>query len=152
MGISTPWICLPASLSKTRYCASLHPTRNATQWLPKWLLNSLSLHNRMTCELSTRRFYQKGPKRVWKLLPSVSGSSIKNGRLSLSWSTLIVFLRNELDTWAIAFLAKPSSTPNRSDLIDWNRMLTSVNLKKTGMACRNIVIKNNTRCFKSALQ
>ena len=29
MGISTPWICLPASLSKTRYCASLHPTRNA---------------------------------------------------------------------------------------------------------------------------
>ena len=57
---------------------------------------------------------QKGPKRVWKLLPSVSGSSIKNGRSSLSWSTLIVFLRNELDTWAIAFLAKPSSTPNRS--------------------------------------
>ena len=29
--------------------------------------------------------------------------------------------------------------------------LTSVNLKKTGMASRNIVIKNNTRCFKSAL-
>ena len=57
---------------------------------------------------------QKGPKRVWKLLPSVSGSSIKNGRSSLSWSTLIVFLRNELDTWAIEFLAKPSSTPNRS--------------------------------------
>ena len=57
---------------------------------------------------------QEGPKRVWKLLPSVSGSSIKNGRSSLSWSTLIVFLRNELDTWAIAFLAKPSSTPNRS--------------------------------------
>ena len=126
----------------------LHPTRNATQWLPKWLLNSLSLHNRMTCELSTRRFYQKGPKRVWKLLPSVLGSSIKIGRSS----SLIIFLRNEFDTWAIAFLSKPSSTPNRSDLIDWNRMLTSVNLTKTGMACRNIVIKNNTRCFKSALQ
>ena len=29
--------------------------------------------------------------------------------------------------------------------------VTSVNLKKTGMASRNIVIKNNTRCFKSAL-
>ena len=29
--------------------------------------------------------------------------------------------------------------------------LTSVNLKKAGMASRNIVIKNNTRCFKSAL-
>ena len=55
MGISTPWICLPASLSKTRYCASLHPTRNTTQWLPKWLLNSLSLHNRMTCELLPRK-------------------------------------------------------------------------------------------------
>ena len=55
MGISTKWICLPASLSKTRYCASLHPTRNATQWLPKWLLNSLSLHNRMTCELLPRK-------------------------------------------------------------------------------------------------
>ena len=39
MGISTPLICLPASLSKTRYCASLHPTRNATQCLPKWLAN-----------------------------------------------------------------------------------------------------------------
>ena len=37
---------------------------------------------------------QKGPKRVWKLLPSVSGSSIKNGRSS----SLIVLLRNELDT------------------------------------------------------
>ena len=93
---------LPASLSKTRYCASLHPTRNATQWLPKWLLNSLSLHNRMTCELL--------PRKARKLLLSVSGSSIKNGRSS----TLIVFLRNELDTWAIAFLAKLSSTPNRS--------------------------------------
>ena len=30
--------------------------------------------------------------------------------------------------------------------------VTSVNLKKAGMANRNIVIKNNTRCFKSALQ
>ena len=30
--------------------------------------------------------------------------------------------------------------------------VTSVNLKKTGMASRNIVIKNNTLCFKSALQ
>ena len=29
--------------------------------------------------------------------------------------------------------------------------ITSVNLKKVGMASRNIVIKNNTRCFKSAL-
>ena len=29
--------------------------------------------------------------------------------------------------------------------------VTSVNLKKAGMASRNIVIKNNTRCFKSAL-
>ena len=86
---------------------------------------------------------QKGPKRVWKLLPSVSESSIKNGRSS----SFIVFLRNELDTWAIAFLAKPSSTPNRSDLIDWNRMLTSVNLKKTGMACRNIVIKKQYTLF-----
>ena len=37
---------------------------------------------------------QKGPKRVWKLLPSVSRPSIKNGRSS----SLIVFLRNELDT------------------------------------------------------
>ena len=53
---------------------------------------------------------QKGPKRVWKLLPSVSRPSIKNGRSS----SLIVFPRNELDTWAIAFLAKPPSTPNRS--------------------------------------
>ena len=26
------------------------------------------------------------------------------------------------------------------------------NLKKAGMASRNIVLKNNTRCFKSALQ
>ena len=103
-----------------------------------------SVSPKMTCEL----LHEKGPKRVWKLLPSVLGSSIKNGRSS----SLIIFLRNELDTWAIAFLSKPSSTPNRSDLIDWNRMLTSVNLKKTGMACRNIVIKNNTRCFKSALQ
>ena len=30
--------------------------------------------------------------------------------------------------------------------------VTSVNLKKAGMASRNIVIKNNIRCFKSALQ
>ena len=30
--------------------------------------------------------------------------------------------------------------------------VTSVNLKKAGMASRNIVVKNNTRCFKSALQ
>ena len=30
--------------------------------------------------------------------------------------------------------------------------VTSVNLKKAGMASRNIVIKNSTRCFKSALQ
>ena len=30
--------------------------------------------------------------------------------------------------------------------------VTSVNLKKAGIASRNIVIKNNTRCFKSALQ
>ena len=30
--------------------------------------------------------------------------------------------------------------------------LTSVNLKKAGMDSRNIVIKNNTRCFKSALR
>ena len=37
---------------------------------------------------------QKGPKRVWKLLPSVSESSIKNGRSS----SFIVYLRNELDT------------------------------------------------------
>ena len=29
---------------------------------------------------------------------------------------------------------------------------TSVNLKKAGMASRNIVTKNNIRCFKSALQ
>ena len=28
--------------------------------------------------------------------------------------------------------------------------VTSVNLKKAGMASRNIVIKNNIRCFKSA--
>ena len=28
----------------------------------------------------------------------------------------------------------------------------SLNLKKAGIASRNIVIKNNTRCFKSALQ
>ena len=140
MGISTPWICLPASLSKTRYCASLHPTRNATQWLPKWLLNSLSLHNRMTCELSTRRFYQKGPKRVWKLLPSVSGSSIKNGGWLLVVHHWIVFLRNELDTWAIAFLAKPSSTPNRSDLIDWNRMLMKVLLTMCCFGCNKLRI------------
>ena len=32
-----------------------------------------------------------------------------------------------------------------------NEIVTSVNLKKAGMASRNIVIKNNTRCFKSAL-
>ena len=37
---------------------------------------------------------QKGPKRVWKLLPSVSRPSIKNG----CSSSLIVFLRNEPDT------------------------------------------------------
>ena len=30
--------------------------------------------------------------------------------------------------------------------------VTSVNLKKAGMTSRNIVIKNNTPCFKSALQ
>ena len=30
--------------------------------------------------------------------------------------------------------------------------VTSVNLKKAGMASRNIFIKNNIRCFKSALQ
>ena len=30
--------------------------------------------------------------------------------------------------------------------------VTSVNLKKAGLASRNIVIKNNTCCFKSALQ
>ena len=78
------------------------------------ILNWLSLHNRMTCELSTRRFYPERPETSLELLPSVSGSSIKNGFSSLSWSTLIVFLRNELDTWAIASLAKPSSTPNRS--------------------------------------
>ena len=30
--------------------------------------------------------------------------------------------------------------------------VTSVNLKKAGMASRNTVIKNNTRCIKSALQ
>ena len=30
--------------------------------------------------------------------------------------------------------------------------VTSVNLKKAGMASQNIVIKNNTRRFKSALQ
>ena len=83
---------------------------------------------------------QKGPKRVWKLLPSVSGSSIKNGRSSLSWSTLIVFLRNELDTWAIAFLAKPSSTPNRSDLIDWNRMLMKVLLTMCCLGCSKLRI------------
>ena len=29
--------------------------------------------------------------------------------------------------------------------------VTSVNLKKAGMASRNVVIKNNSRCFKSAL-
>ena len=29
---------------------------------------------------------------------------------------------------------------------------TSVNLKKAGLASRNIVIKNNARCFKSAFQ
>ena len=34
---------------------------------------------------------QKGPNRVWKLLPSVSGSLIKNGRLS----SLIVFLHEK---------------------------------------------------------
>ena len=31
------------------------------------------------------------------------------------------------------------------------RIKLTVNLKKAGMASRNIVIKNNTRCFKSAL-
>ena len=30
--------------------------------------------------------------------------------------------------------------------------VTAVNLKKVGMASRNIVIKNNTRCYESALQ
>ena len=50
-------------------CASLHPTRNATQWLPKWLLNSLSLHNRMTCELSTRRFYPERPEKSLETPP-----------------------------------------------------------------------------------
>ena len=47
----------------------LHPTRNATQWLPKWLLNSLSLHNRMTCELSTRRFYPERPEKSLETPP-----------------------------------------------------------------------------------
>ena len=45
------------------YCASLHPTLNATQWLPKWLLNSLSLPSWMTCELSTRPFYPERPEK-----------------------------------------------------------------------------------------
>ena len=31
-------------------------------------------------------------------------------------------------------------------------LITSVNLRKAGMASRNLVIKNNTRCLKSALQ
>ena len=62
MGISTPRICLSSSLSKTRDWASLHPTRNATQWLPKWLLNSLSLHNRMTCELLPRKVRKESGK------------------------------------------------------------------------------------------
>ena len=30
--------------------------------------------------------------------------------------------------------------------------VTSVNLKKVGIASRNIVIKNNIRCYESALQ
>ena len=119
MGISTPWICLPASLSKTRYCASLHPTRNATQWLPKWLLNSLSLPNRMNCELLPRK----------ARIESGNSSPVSPGHWSkMAARRLWSFFcrRNELDTWAIAFLAKSSSTPNRSDLIDGNRMLKGV--------------------------
>ena len=83
---------------------------------------------------------QKGRKRVWKLLPSVSGSSIKNGGWLLVVHHWIVFLRNELDTWAIAFLAKPSSTPNRSDLIDWNRMLMKVLLTMCCFGCNKLRI------------
>ena len=147
MGISTPWICLPASLSKTRYCASLHPTRNATQWLPKWLLNSLSLHNRMTCELSTRRFYPERPEKSLETPPQCLQV------IDQKWPLVVLDCFSEKWTWHLSnrISCKPSSTPNRSDLIDWKRMLTYVNLKKTGMACRNIVIKSNTRCFKSAL-
>ena len=90
-----------------------------------------SVTPKMTFEFAN--FYPERPEKSLETPPQCLGSSIINGRSS----SLIIFLRNELDTWAIAFLSKSSSTqstPNRSDLIDWNRMLTSVNLKKTCMA------------------
>ena len=51
------------------HCTLHETSRNATQWLPKWLLNSLSLHNRMTCELSTRRFYPERPEKSLETPP-----------------------------------------------------------------------------------
>ena len=48
----------------------------------------------------------------------------------------------------VGSLEKRSNQPKYKEL----RTRTSVNLKKVGMASRNIVIKNNIRCFKSALQ
>ena len=48
----------------------LHCTQHETRfWLPKWLLNSLSLPNRMTCELSTRRFYPERPEKSLETPP-----------------------------------------------------------------------------------
>ena len=94
---------------------------------------------------------QKGPKRVWKLLPSVSGSSIKNGRSS----SLIVFLRNELDTWAIAFLAKLSSTPNRSfEKIgtDVNEDVTDYVLFRLHQASLISFVKSGSQCGFRCIQ
>ena len=48
----------------------LHCTQHETRfWLPKWLLNSLSLPNRMTCELSTRCFYPERPEKSLETPP-----------------------------------------------------------------------------------
>ena len=49
---------------------------------------------------------------------------------------------------------KPQITSHQRSVMSdcYISSVTSVNLKKADMASRNIVIKNNTRCFQSALQ
>ena len=49
------------------------------------------------------------------------------------------------------YLSKTKITGSENNKLEVLLIVTSVNLKKAGMASRNIVMKKNTRCFKSAL-
>ena len=71
----------------------LHCTQHETRfWLPKWLLNSLSLPNRMTCELSTRRFYPERPEKRLETPPQCLRV------IDQKWPLVIELI--DLDRWA----------------------------------------------------